>query len=157
MTYRPLIKIRFSELFLEWIRIKYVKIQQLCKLIKICSFKTLFFLKLVARYLWCQTNTVFWGICGSSNLILLIFVFPVHTKPGEGAGGEREQKSCSRMKWCEEETARWVFALIWDSYTVFTHVHGTLLFRVAKISMHSVIHESYLIEEWVEFGDGKEN
>lgn len=46
MTYRPLIKIRFSELFLEWIRIKYVKIQQLCKLIKICSFKTFFFSKI---------------------------------------------------------------------------------------------------------------
>ena len=75
-------------------------------------------------------------------------MFPVYTESGQGISGQGECKNKGRtaeIKLCMGETAGTYINMI--SYNSVTQVRGTLLFRVAKLSLHSVTHELYSMGE----------
>lgn len=139
MTYRPPTKMCFPKLFLQWIRIKYVKTQQLCKIIKICRFKTFFFLSGVVSMMpnthsdlrdhWeQQTYLVYFDVpCMHRALWRDIWV-----------GEEQEQRSCSRMNLVYRRKSKMGIYMNTRFLKHLYQVYGVLLFRVAKLILHSV-------------------
>lgn len=139
MTYRPLTKMCFHKLFLQWIRIKYVKIQQLCKFIKICSFKTFFFLSGVVSMMANKHSDLrnHWA----QQTYLVYFDVPsVHRDQWRDirVGGEQEQRPHSRMNLVCRRNSKMGIYINTRFLKHLYQVYGVLLFRVAKLILHSV-------------------